>query len=155
MGWVTLQLRKLSLRTNINGLQLQDLNLSREINGISRHLSYETSLLNAKKAAALKKAKEKLIAKNDERPSVDSANYSTWLAEYNELKSQYDSERVDISDAADDEQSTIEEESKDRQTAKEEEQNVVETQLDASNQELSSIADQISTEIQNTALKFK
>ena len=154
MGWVTLSLRKLTLKAEINQLNFQDTQLSRQIRGIHRHLSHDTSIFQADKAKELASAKEGYLEVRDRRPSVDSAEYEKWKVEYANAKEDYQAQKQDIEDYYDGVLEQLEEEANDQETIIQEQQATIEAQRDAMSAELESITEEIKNEIEQSAIKF-
>ena len=196
MAWITLSLRKQSLKAEKNDLELQDLSLSREKRSIQRNLAYQKSILEADENAELMQAKQEYNQVKNQRPTKAKLNgkeyffktksdyekasaavkngksvassgaktfnsedeykdaYEQWQLDYSDAKEDYEEQTTYIKDYYDDEKEMIEEEATEKQTQIEEEQVVVETNMDDINQELSTVGEQISTDIQNSAIKF-
>ncbi len=203
MAWITLSLRKQSLKAETNDLELQDLTLSREKRSIQRNLAYQKSILETEENAEIKTAKNEYDKVKKERPmqatigdktyyfqtrtdyekasaaakkknsnsakktavsksgakTYDSEDtyknkYDEWQEKYNHAKENYEEQATNIKDYYDDMKEDIEEEATDKQTQIEEEQTIVETNLQDINQELSSVSEQIGTDIQSSAIKF-
>jgi hypothetical protein len=156
MAWITLALRKQTLKAEISDLNFEDLQLSREKNAVHRHLAYEQSIFEAQAKRELKEAKEasglEELKKN--RPSVQDDSYEEWKVEYAEAKEEYEAYKQDILDMMDEIKTELEEEAKEKEEAIDEQITIVETQRDAMNAELQAISDQIKTEIENSAIKF-
>ena len=194
MAWITLSLRKQSLKAEANDLELQDLSLSREKRSIQRNLAYQKSILQAEETSEIKDAKDEYNAVKNKRPTRGKFNgkqyyfktktdyekasaaskegktiptentngteaeyddaYEIWKQDYSEAKEKYEEQTTNTKDFYDDRKEEVEEEATDKQTQIEEEQTIVETNLQDINQELSSVGDQIGTDIQSSAIKF-
>ncbi len=154
MGWVSLLLRKQTLRQSINEHQMQKIALSRQLRSYQRQSSFDETVFNNDKSQELRAAKEPLDALRKERPNVDSDEYKEWQQEYNDAKEKYESEKIDINDYYDGILNELEEEATDEETRITTEQDELQAQLDNMSQELEALSDAISTDIQNTALKF-
>ena len=74
MAWVTLALRKQTLQSEVNELTYQDLELSRKLRQVHRHLSYETSIFNGYKRMEINSHKEAYDAYRNSKESKDSYN---------------------------------------------------------------------------------
>lgn len=198
MAWITLSLRKQSLKAETNDLELQDLTLSREKRSIQRNLAYQKSIMQSQENSEISAAKEEYNKVKKERPMAGSFNGETYYFKtrsaydaqydkykklsgnskknfkpsntitkenYDKVKEDWDKKNdavnQDYKEAAEDIKTyydsvkeDLEEEATDRQTQIEEEQTVVETNLQDINQELSSVSEQIGTDIQSSAIKF-
>ncbi len=167
MGWISLSLRKQTLKQGISIDDLRTLQISREHRGISRELSHQKSILSINKARELRDVKSVFDAIKAERPnradydfedSDDkeqySQDYADWQQEYENAKMEYEAQNVDINSYYDNEMSEIETEAQDRQTDLEDEKTVIEADRAALQAELDAISEQISTEIKNSAIKF-
>jgi len=154
MAWITLALRKQTLKAQVNELNYEDIQLSRKKRSVHRHLSYEQSIFNSQKKAELRDAKEEYLEIRDERPDVDSEDYEEWKVEYAAAQEDYQSEKQDIEDYYDDLNEQTEQEAQDEEDFIDEQITRVETQRDAMNQELQAITDQVKTEIESSAIKF-
>ena len=192
MAWITLSLRKQSLKAEVNDLELQDLSLSREKRSIQRNLAYQKSVLQAEETSEITDAKKAYDEVKNQRPTrgtfgdkeyyfsskeefkkatadhkagktvsgtiADETAYNTqyedWKNKYADAKEQYEAQTTNIKDYYDDRKEEIEEEATDKQTQIEEEHTIVETNLQDINQELSSVGDQVGTDIQSSAIKF-
>ncbi len=155
MGWITLSLRKLSLRAQISDLELQDITLSRQLRGVHRHLSYEKSIFNSDKKNELAEAKAAYDEIRNKRPSVDSDEYKEWSQQYADAKEEYESKKTDINDYYDNIMSQIEEDATDKETDIQEEQTTIEAELEAMRQELQVVSEQISSDIQESKVSLK
>lgn len=154
MGWVSLLLRKQSLRESINNTEMQKIALSRQLRSYQRRASYEQTIFNNDKTQELRDAKEPLDALRESRPSVDSDEYKEWQQEYMDAKEDYEAQKVDINDYYDQIMNEMEEESTDEESRITVEQDQLEAQLEHMNQELQSISEAISSDIQSTAIKL-
>lgn len=154
MGWVSLLLRKQTLRQSINEHQMQKIALSRQLRSYQRQSSFDETVFNNDKSQELRAAKEPLDALRKKRPNVDSDEYKEWQQKYNDAKEKYESEKIDINDYYDGILNELEEEATDEETRITTEQDELQAQLDNMSQELEALSDAISTDIQNTALKF-
>ncbi len=155
MGWVSLLLRKQSLRASINETQMQKIALSRQLRSYQRQTSYETTIFNNDKTMELREAKQPLDALREQRPDIkDKDAYQEWQIEYMDAKEDYEAQKVDINDYYDQIMNELEEESTDEETRITTEQDQLEAQLESMNQELQSISEAISSDIQSTAVKL-
>ena len=171
MGWVTLSLRKQTLQADINELNFQDIQLSRKIRGVQRHLSYETSVFDSEKSARLKEARADYDEIKKGRPSRSDYQdqngeltdeqkekyneaYEDWKTDYNEAREEYLAEKEEIEDEYDDMKEMLEEEAKNQEDAYNDQKTQVETQRDAENAELQALTDEIKSEIESSAIKF-
>ena len=155
MGWVTLSLRKQTLQAEINELNFQDIQLSRSIRAVHRHLAYETSIFESEKSAQLKDAKAEYNKAKAGRPKVsDTEAYEEWKVDYEEAKEKYLEDKELIEDYYDDIKTELEEEAKNKEDEYNDEKTEVETQRDAMNAELQAITDEIKSEIESSAIKF-
>ena len=98
MSWVTLTLRKLTLRAEINSLELRDIQMSRQIRSIQRNLSYEQSIYNNSKQHELNAAKSAYLEIRDDRPETDSDEYADWQLDYSAAREDYEAQKQDIND---------------------------------------------------------
>ena len=155
MGWVTLTLRKLTLRAEINSLELRDLQLSRKTRSIQRNLSYEQSIYNNSKQHELNAAKSAYLEIRDNRPETDSADYADWQLDYSAAREDYEAQKQDINNYYDDILSELEEAATDEETRIQEEQTTLEAQLEAMRSELESVNEQISSDIDSSKLNLK
>lgn len=154
MGWVSLLLRKQSLRQQINATQLEQMQLSRQLRSYQRESSYQTTIFNNDKADELRAAKEPLDEMRKNRPSVDSDEYKEWQQEYNDAKEDYEAQKVDINDYYDGIMNELEEESTDEETRIQTQQDELSATLEVLNAELQAVSEGISSDIQSTAVKF-
>lgn len=155
MGWVTLSLRKLTLRSQINDFELEDLKLSRQLRTVHRHLSYDKSVLNSDKNQELRAAKEGYLEARDKRPDITSDEYAEWQQTFADAREDYQSAKADIEDHYDTLMEDIEEEATDKENEIQEEQTVLEAELEAIRQELEAVNEQISNDIQSTKISLK
>ena len=155
MGWVTLTLRKLTLRAEVNSLELRDLQISREIRKNQRNLSYEQSVFNNSKKQELAAAKADYLEIRDQRPDTSSDEYSEWQLDYSAAQEDYQAQKQDINDYYDDIMSELEEAATDEETRLQEEQTTLEAQLEAMRSELESVNEQISSDIDSSKLNLK
>ena len=154
MAWMTLALRKQTLKAEINSLSCEDIQLSRKVRSVHRNLSYEQSVFDAQKKSELRTAKSAYLEIRNQRPDVDSEEYEEWKTEYAAAQEDYQAQKQDIEDYYDDLNEQIEAEAQDEEDALQEQITRVETQRDAQSAELQAITDQIKTEIESSAIKF-
>ncbi len=154
MAWISLALRKQSLKADINELTNYDIQLSRKKRQVHRHLSYEQSANKSAKTAELRAIKEPYMALRKMRPDTKSENYQDWQNAYNDAKEDYQAQKADIEDYYDELNEELETEAQDEEDQIDEEITQTETQRDAMNAELQALQDQIKTEIQSSAIKF-
>lgn len=154
MAWLTLALRKQTLKAQITELNYDDIQLSRRKRSVHRHLSYEQSTFNSMKTAELRNAKSEYLEIRNRRPDIDSEEYEEWKVEYSAAQEDYQSEKAGIEDYYEDLNQEAEAEAEDEENALDDEITRVETQRDAMNAELQAITDQIKTEIEASAIKF-
>jgi len=154
MGWVSLSLRKQSLRQAINDTEMQDIALSRQLRSFQRQSSYDQTIFNNDKTQELRDAKEPLDEMRKNRLSVDDPNYEEWREQYEEAKEDYEAEKLNINDYYDDIMNELEEESSDTESRIVNEQDQLQVQLEAMRQELESVSEAISSDIQSTAIKL-
>ena len=157
MGWVTLNGRTLTLRTDINQMELQDIALSREIRGIQRNLSYQQSVYNKEKKRDLANAKREMNQVREAKPEdakYGSNAYNEWNTTYQEKRSEFEEQKVEIEDYYDGLLEEIEQEATDRETEKQEEQTVLEANLEAQRAELDVVKEQVSSDIDSSTIKF-
>ena len=154
MGWITLSLRKQSLKSQVTELNNETVQLSRQQRTVHRHLSYEESVFDTQKKSELRKSKSAYMKIRNERPDIDSDEYEEWKVEYSAAQEDYQSEKQDIEDYYDDLKEQLEQESQDEEDQIQEQITRAETERDAMSAELQSLTDQIKTEIQDDAIKF-
>jgi len=155
MGWVTLSLRKLTLRTQINDFELQDITLSRQLRTTQRHRAYDKSRLEASKKSEITEAKKAYTKAREDRPEVTSEEYAEWQANYAAAKEEYEAQKLDIDDYYDGLMEDIEEEATDEENRIQEEQTTLEAELEAVRQELEAVNEQISSDIQSSKISLK
>ena len=155
MGWVTLTLRKLTLRAEISSLELRDIQMSRQIRSVQRNLSYEQSVFNNNKKQELSAAKADYLEIRDNRPEVGSDEYNEWQLEYSAAREDYEAQKQDINDYYDDIMNELEEAATDEETRLQEEQTTLEAQLEAMRSELETVSEQISSDIDSSKLNLK
>ena len=155
MAWIILALRKQTLQSSVNELTYQDIQLSRRVRKVHRHLAHEKSTYNAAKKAELNAAKSDYMKIRDARPKDHkSEEYTAWNDMYNDAREDYQAAKEDIEDYYDDIMEEIEAEAQDEEDQIQEEITETESQRDAMNAELQAIRDQIKTEIEGSAIKF-
>lgn len=154
MGWISLSLRKLSLKAAISDGEFRDIELSRQVRQNARNLSYEQSIYNADKTQELNDAREAYTAVRKQRPSVDSDGYADWQNKYADAKEDYEREKNDIEDYYDGIMEELEYDATNEEERITEEQSTLEAQLEAWNSELEAINDQISTDIDNSQINL-
>ena len=102
MAWITLTLRKQSLKSQVTELNNESVQLSRQQRSVHRHLSYEESAFDTAKKSELRKAKSAYLKIRNERPDVDSEEYEEWKVEYSAAQEDYQAQKQDIEDYYDD-----------------------------------------------------
>ena len=154
MAWITLALRKQTLKAEINSLNYEDIQLSRQQRAVHRHLSYEQSVFSAEKKDKLRDIKAEYDAVRNKRPDVKDEGYEDWKYEYAKAQEDYQAFKQNIEDYYDDVNSDLEADAQDEEDEIQEQITMVETQRDAMSAELQAISDQIKTEIDNSTIKF-
>ena len=154
MPWITLGLRRQTLKADINELSNEDIQLSRKVRSVHRNLSYEQSVFDTKKKSELRDVKADYLKIRNERPAIDSDEYEEWKVEYAAAQEDYQSQKQDIEDYYDDLNEEIETEAQDEEDALQDQITRTETQRDAQSAELQSITDQVKSEIEASAIKF-
>ena len=154
MAWITLALRKQTLKAEINSLNYEDIQLSRQQRAVHRHLSYEQSVFNTEKKQQLRDAKAAYTEIRNQRPDVKDPDYEQWKTDYAMAQEEYQAAKENIEDYYDDVNSDLEADAQDEEDEIQEQITQVETQRDAMSAELQAISDQIKTEIDNSAIKF-
>ncbi len=152
MGWVTLTLRKQTLKACISDSQFRDIQLSRETRSIERHLAYDKSCYNSEKQRELADAKSAYMDIRNKRPSIDSEEYQQWKVEYAEAQEDYQAKKQDIQDYYDDLMEEIELEAKEEQDRIEDEKTTLEAELQAMQSELEAVSEQIKTDIDSSKI---
>ena len=155
MGWVTLTLRKLTLRAEINSLELRDIQMSRQIRSVQRNLSYEQSVFNNNKKQELSTAKAEYLEIRNNRPEIGSDEYEQWKLDYSQAQEDYNAQKEDINSYYDDIMQELEEAASDEETRLQEEQTTLEAQLEAMRSELDVVSEQISSDIDSSKLNLK
>ena len=155
MAWMVLALRKQSLKSSVNELTYEDIQLSRKVRSVHRHLSHEKSVYNADMKGELREIKSAYMQVRNARPAdLKSDEYNQWKQEYADAQEDYQAAKQDIQDYYDDLNEEIETEAQDEEDALQDEITETETQRDAQSAELQAITDQIKTEIEGSAIKF-
>ena len=154
MGWISLALRKQALKSQINELNYEDIQLSRKKRAVHRKLSAEQASYNADKRAELKDIKEVYLKVRGARPDPKSEEYQDWYYEYQCAQEDYQSQKQDIEEYYDDLNEEAETEAQDEEDAIDDEVTRVEAQRDAMNAELQALTDSIKTQIEASAIKF-
>ena len=155
MAWMVLALRKQSLKSSVNELTYEDIQLSRKVRSVHRHLSHEKSVYNAAMKGELREVKSAYMEVRNARPAdLKSDEYNQWKQEYADAQEDYQAAKQDIQDYYDDLNEEIETEAQDEEDALQDDITETETQRDAQSAELQAITDQIKTEIEGSAVKF-
>lgn len=147
MGWTTLTLRKQNLKADINLYEFQDIQLSRQLRAVSRHLTYDQSVQNAAKTEEVNAAKETYDSVRKQRPDIDSDEYADWKQQYDDAQTDYQAQSQDIKDYYDSVMKDLEDESADEENAIQDEQTSLEAQLQAIREELEVVNEQIKSDI--------
>lgn len=154
MGWVSLSLRKLSLRANVSNLELRDIQISRTLRQTQRQLSYEQSIMKNNRSGELRDIKDVYDEIKGDRPEMDSEEYNEWYMEYQQAREDYEFEKNEIQTYYDDQLAMLEDEAADKEALLQQEQTTVEAQLEAARAELEAVSEQISADIEDSAIKF-
>lgn len=152
MAWITLALRKQTLKAEVNSLNYEDIQLSRKVRSVHRHLSYQQSVFNAAKTRELREVKAKYMEVRNARPDIDSDEYNEWQLEYRDAQEDYQEQKQNIEDYYDDLNEEIETEAQDEEDELQDQITTTETQRDAMSQELESIKEEIKEEQKNSAI---
>ena len=156
MGWVSLSLRKASLRMDISNLELRDIQISRTLRSTQRQMHYDQSIIKNNKAADLLEIKNTYDAIKDERPEdMQSDEYNEWYQKYTDAKEEYEYERLQITEMYDDQLAMLEEEASDKEAELQQEQTTVEAQLEAMRAEFDVVKEQISKDIESSVMHLK
>ena len=155
MGWVTLAARKQSLRLAMSNLEMRDLQISRTLRSTQRSSAYEQSIIKNNKACDLKEIKDTYDEVKDARPEdMQSEEYSEWYMEYQSAKEDYEAQRLEITEMYEDQLAMLEEEAADQEAMLQQEQTTVEAQLEAMQAEYDVVKEQISKEIEESAIQL-
>lgn len=155
MGWVTLTARKQSLRLAMSNLEMRDLQISRSLRSLQRESVYEQSLIKSNKNTELREIKNVFDEMKEDRPEdKQSAEYNEWYMDYELAKQEYEAEKLDINEMYDDELSRLEEETAEKEADFQREQTTVEAQLEAMQAEFDVVKEQISKEIEESAIQI-
>ncbi len=155
MGWVTLAARKQSLRLAMSNLEMRDLQISRTLRSTQRTSAYEQSIIKNNKACDLKEIKDTYDEVKDARPEdMQSEEYSEWYMEYQSAKEDYEAQRLEITEMYEDQLAMLEEEAADQEAMLQQEQTTVEAQLEAMQAEYDVVKEQISKEIEESAIQL-
>ena len=155
MAWISIALRKQGLKASVNELTYEDIQLSRKVRSVHRHLAHEQSRINNDQAKELREIKSDYTKIRNKRPDdVKDDDYAQWQADYNEAQEDYQSRKQDIQDYYDDLKEEIEAEAQEEEDTLQDQITDTEAQRDAQSAELQSITDQIKTEIEGSAVKF-
>ena len=155
MGWVSLSLRKLSLRANVSNLELRDIQISRTLRQTQRQMSYEQSILKNNRSGELRDIKSTYDEIRNDRPEdMQSEEYNEWYMEYQQAREDYEFEKNEIQTYYDDQLAMLEDEAADKEALLQQEQTTVEAQLEAARAELEAVSEQISADIEDSAIKF-
>ena len=155
MGWVSLSLRKLSLRSAISNLELRDIQISRTLRQTQRQLHYDQSIINNNKASELKEIKNIYDEVKDRRPEeMGTEEYNEWYMEYQDAREEYEYQKLEISEFYEAQLATLEEEAADKEAQLQQEQTTVEAQLEAMRAEFDVVKEQISADIENSVIQL-
>ncbi|MBQ2983252.1 MAG: hypothetical protein IJD57_00440 [Candidatus Gastranaerophilales bacterium] len=158
MGWVTLTLRKESLRQSIHDGQSDDTRMSRTIRANSRQLSLDQTLKQNELQRLIKDAKEDTgyLALEEERKSmsVSDPGYEQWSEEFKQAQEDFQEAKVNLQDEYDIILQNLEEEATDREQRMSDQQVILEANLQAWNAELEAVNEAISSEIEAQKIKL-
>ena len=155
MGWVTLTARKQSLRLAMSNLEMRDLQISRSLRSLQRESVYEQSIIKSNKNTELREIKNVFDEIKEDRPEdKKSDEYAEWSNDYALAKEEYEAEKLDINEMYDDELSRLEEETAEKEADFQREQTTVEAQLEAMQTEYDVVKEQISKEIEESAIQI-
>ena len=155
MGWVTLTARKQSLRLAMSNLEMRDLQISRTLRSAQRSSAYDQSIMKNNKSVELREIKSVYDeVKNDRPEDMQSEEYNEWYMEYQSAKEDYEAQRLEISEMYDDQLAMLEEEMADKEAELQQEQTTVEAQLEAMRAEFDVVKEQISSEIEQSAIQL-
>lgn len=155
MGWVTLTLRKQTLKAQINEMEFQDIQMSRQLRSVERHLAYDQSVFNADKTADLREAKADYLALRDKRPKdISSKEYDKWKQDYADAQEDYQARKQDIEDYYSDLCQDLETEATDEEARISDEQTSLEAQLKALQAELETVDEQIKSDIDSQKISL-
>ena len=157
MSWITLTLRKQTLRGEINDAELQLLTVSRRRNAVLREKSYHTSIFRAQKNAELAEAYVEIKELRDQGRDLDkdSDEYKDWQQEYAFAKEDYMQEKQNIENYYDELIEEVEEETTEKENEFDEEQTEIESLIESYRAELESVTQQIQSDIQSETVKFQ
>ncbi len=145
MAWITLNLRHKSLNPEINNLEKADMQYSRDIRQIHRHLSLEKARINAAKKKEINEATKEYKELRDQRE--ERKEDKDYLQELADAKEKAEEKKNDINDYYDTKNSDVEEEATDDENYIQELQSTIEAQLEAIRNENQVVKEQRSKDI--------
>ena len=153
MAWITLNLRHKSLNPEINCLELADMQYSRDIRQIQRHLSLEKAIINTAKKKEINEATKDYKELRDQRE--ERKEDKDYLQELADAKEKAEEKKVDINDYYDMRNSEVEEEATDEENYIGQLQSTIEVQLEAIRNEVQVVKEQVSKDIQEERINLK
>ncbi len=153
MAWITLNLRHKSLSPEVNCLELADMQYSRDIRQIQRHLSLEKAIINAAKKKEINEATKDYKELRDQRE--ERKEDKDYLQELADAKEKAEEKKVDINDYYDMRNSEVEEEATDEENYIGQLQSTIEAQLEAIRNEDQVVKEQVSKDIQEERINLK
>lgn len=158
MGWVSLTLRKESIRESIQNGQLDDINLSRKIRQNSRQLSLDQTLAQNEMQRQINAAKDESgyqeLQKQRKDMSVSDPDYENWSKEFSNAQEDFQELKTNIQAEFDIILQNLEEEATDKEQRMSDEQTILEANLEAWNQELQAVSEAISSNIESSKIKL-
>jgi len=154
MGWVSLSLRKASLRMDISNLELRDIQISRTLRQTQRQMHYDQSVIKNNKAAELLDIKSVYDEVKSRRKGTDDPEYNEWYQEYMDAREEYEYQKLQITEMYDDQLAMLEEEASEKEADLQQEQTTVEAQLEAMQAEMDVVSEQISKDIEDSVMKL-
>ena len=161
MGWVTLTVRKQSLKRQHNDYELQLLEISHSRRQLSRGKQSELSLMNYDKQTEIENLKDSTgyneykeeyqqALKDGDKESVSEAAQA-----YSAAKADFDEQKEYVTQYYDNESEELESETTERENDLDEEQTQIEAIIESISQEIESVGQQISSDIQGSTIQLK
>ena len=157
MGWVTLTMRKKTLKVQHNNYELELLQISSQRRALARGKRAQLAALKAQQTAEINslagydQAKENY---QEQLESKDKDNIATAQFAYQEAKAEYEQQKAQIQAFYEDEKEDLEAETTEQENELDEEQTELESIIESISQELQAVSQQISQDIQSSTIKL-
>lgn len=151
MGWITLSQTEVGLIKAINQGQMDDLNLSRQINQIKRELGLDQTFIQNEMEREIENEKQPYLEVLELRDDLEvgTNEYNDWTIQYRAAQEAFLASKNDIMSEYDIILNNLEQEATDKEQIKADQQLLIEVSIESWQAELQNIGEAISSDIES------